>query len=360
MNGVRLLRKSILGIICLSASQLFAQYGGSYTYAYLNMSPSARMSALSGFNITNYDDDINSAYFNPALLNAEMDGALSFSQAFYGAGITQGYAAFGKYADKWHLAMGGGIAYHAYGTFEFTDVNGDRIGSFSAGEYAAQWGVAYSSGKLQYGAQAKLLYAKLESYSSFGMAMDLGAAFVDTAKDVSIGLTLRNIGSQFKPYTEGNYDDLPFSVDLGISKRLEHLPLRLTFTLHDLQTFDIRYDDPNRQQAVNIFGVDTNSTEKNYTVDKIAQHLNVSGEFYFGKNVNVQIGYDHMTRHELAIDTRRGMSGFSLGFGMHIKQFDVQYGHGFYTLAGGVNQITIASNLSAWRKKGMVPSVPKF
>jgi len=333
-------------VFLLSASQIYGQFGGSYTYAYLNLPPSARISGLGGLNITTFDSDVNFGFQNPALLNQSMDGAMSFSNAFMPSGISQGYAAYGKHVKKWNATMGGGILYRSYGTFSLTDANGDRLGSFKAKEYAGSWGIGYGTGKLRYGANAKILYSQLESYSSFGMAADIGAAYIDTARLFSAGLVFRNIGTQIKPFVADNNEELPFEIDFGISKRLKHLPLRISFTLHDLQTLDIRYDDPNTVQEVNIFGADSTAEEKKYTVDKIAQHLNIAGEFYFGKNVMARIGYDHMTRKEMSIATRRGFTGFSLGFGMKIKKYSIDYGHEFYSLAGGSIHITISANLN--------------
>ncbi|MFI5172498.1 MAG: type IX secretion system protein PorQ [Chitinophagales bacterium] len=339
------MRLTLLTCFVILSLPIFAQFGGSYTYSYLQLPPSARIAALSGLNITTYDSDINFAYQNPALLNPQMDGRLSLSDAMMPGKINQGYAAYAIYKENWNATMGGGIFYRAIGTIPRTDVNGDFLGSFGGGEYVANWGIAYGQNKLHYGVNAKLLYSHLESYNSFGIAADIGAAYIDTAKLFSAGLVLRNMGTQIKPYTENNNEELPFSIDFGVSKRLKHLPLRLSITLHDLQTFDIRYDDPIAIVDVNIFGADSTTTEKKYTVDKIAQHLNVGGEFYFGKNVMVRIGYDHMTRKELSIETHRGLTGFSMGFGFKINKYSIDYGHEFYSLAGGSNFITVAANL---------------
>jgi len=337
-------------LLTCSLSNVFGQFGGSYTYAYLNLPPSARISGLSGLNITTFDQDVNFGFQNPALLNARMDGQLSASQAFLPSGISNSYASFGKHLDKWNATLGGGILYRSYGVFALTDVNGDRIGSFKAKEYAANLGIGYGTGKLRYGANLKLLYSNLESYSSFGIAADLGAVYIDTSHLLTMGLVMRNIGTEIKPFVNSNYEELPFEIDFGISKRLRHLPLQLSFTLHDLQTFDIRYDDPNAAQAVNIFGADSTAENKNYTVDKIAQHLNIAGEFYFGKSVMARIGYDHMTRKEMSVETRRGLTGFSMGFGIKINKYSIDYGHEFYSLAGGSHHITIAANLNQFFK----------
>ena len=345
------MRYILLTLSIVLCGQTFAQYGGSYTYAYLQLPPSARISGLGGLNVsTPGEGDVTLGYMNPALLNAKMDGALSINHAFMPSGVQHGYAAFGKQLGDSQVSMGGGLLYRSYGNFNMTDPAGVVLGKFTASEYAAVWGFGYGEGKLRYGANAKMLYSRLESYSSFGMAADIGMAYIDTAKLLSMGLVLRNIGTQFKPYISEQYENLPFSIDFGISKRLRHLPVNISFTLHDLQTFDIRYDDPNAVEETNIFSTDTLPDDKKYTVDKIAQHLMVGGEFYFGKNVSVRIGYDHMTRREMAVDTRRGLTGFSLGFGMAINKYRIDYGHEFYSLAGGSHHITIAANLNQFLK----------
>lgn len=335
-------------ILLLSACGLavHAQYGGSYTYAYLQLAPSARMSALGGLNVsTPGETDVAMGYMNPALLNAQMDGAVSVNHAFLPTGAQHGYAAYGKSIWNGKATMGGGLLYRSYGTFSMTDPSGVNLGSFKANEYALAWGIGYGEGKLRYGANVKVLYSQLESYTSFGMAADIGMSYIDTARLFSTGLVMRNIGTQFSGYLPNQTEALPFSIDLGVSQRLRHLPLRVSFTLHDLQTFDIRYDDPNAVEDVNIFSTDTVVEEKNYTVDKIAQHLMIGGEFYFGKSLTARVGYDHMTRSEMAIETRRGLTGFSLGFGLAIKKFRLDYGHEFTSLAGGTHHITLAANV---------------
>lgn len=340
---MRIFLASLFIVFCLGVK---AQFGGSYTYAYLNMSPSARISALSGLNINTYDQDVSFAFQNPAVLNPLMNNRLSVNHALLPGVINQGNVGYAKTLQNPNLTMGGGILYRAYGTFQLTNDAGDRLGTFSGSEYAMQWGISYGQNKLHYGVSAKLLYSQLESYSSFGMAADLGAIYVDTAKLFTAALVMRNVGTQFKPFVENNYEELPFEIDLALSKRLKYLPLRVSLTMHDLQSFDIRYDDPDASDNATIFGADSTATEKNYTVDKIARHLNIAGEFYFGKNFMVRGGYDHETRKELSIETRRGLTGFSLGFGFKVNKFSIDYGHEFYSQAGGTNHIGISANLN--------------
>ncbi|MBC8047580.1 MAG: type IX secretion system protein PorQ [Fimbriimonadaceae bacterium] len=331
----------------------FAQHGGSYTYQYLNLSNSARIAALGGTNISMFNDDVNFGWNNPALYNETMDGKFSVSHAIMRGNINHGYVAYGKYIDKWDATIGGGILYQSYGQMPMTDETGAVIGKFSASEYAIQGGIAHSEKKLSYGANVKLLYSQLESYNSLGAAIDIGGAFIDTTHQFSAGLVIKNIGTQFISYTKSNHEELPFQIQAGISKRLKYLPLRFSITAHNLQTFDIRYNDPNAQDQVNIFATDSASEvkEQKFIADKIFRHVIFAGEFYFGKNFNVRAGYDYLTAKEMSLVTKRGFTGFSLGFGMQIKRFQIDYAHEFHSVAGGSNMITIATNLNEFVKK---------
>ncbi|MBK9613722.1 hypothetical protein [Candidatus Amarobacter glycogenicus] len=159
--------------------------------------------------------------------------------------INQGTVGYAKTLENKNITMGGGLLYRAsmepLNSPKQTEINWEP----SVGRICSAVGASYGVNKLRYGVSVKMLYSQLESYNSFGMAADLGAVYVDTARLFTAALVMRNAGTQFKPFTENNYEDLPFEIDFALSKRLKHLPLRISFTMHDLQSFDIRYDYPN-------------------------------------------------------------------------------------------------------------------
>lgn len=338
-------------IFFITTLNVFAQYGGSYTYAYLNLPPSARIAALGGTNVSMLNDDVNFGMMNPALYNEQMDAVVSASHAIVTGNIQHGYVSAAKYLSKIDATLGGGIFYRSYGRMAFTDETGTQLGGFQASEYILQSGIAHRENKLSYGANIKVLYSQLESYQSLGAAIDIGGSFADTARQFYMGIVFKNIGTQFIAYTPQNYEELPFELQFGISKRLQHLPLMFSITGHNLQTYDIKYDDPAVNENTNIFSSDTVESEpEKFTGDKILRHLIVGGEFYFGKNFSVRAGYDHLTRRELSLTTKRGLTGFSMGFGLKIKKYQLDYTHEFYSVAGGNNMITLSANLHQFMK----------
>lgn len=342
------MRSFFLSLLLIIPFLSFSQYGGSSVYNYLNLPSSARIAALGGTNISMYNNDVNFGYANPALYNPLMDGRFSVSHSLRTGGVQNGYVAYAKEIKKWNATMGGGILYDLYGRMPLTDETGAPSGSFAPSEYCIQTGIAHAESRLSYGASVKLLYSQLESYSSAGVAIDIGGAFNDTAHQFNVGVVIRNIGTQFKSYTSGNREELPFELQAGISKRLAHLPLRFSITAHNLDQGDIRYADPNAVEDVNIFSEDTtaDTKEKKYIADKIFRHVIFGGEFYFGENFNVRAGYDYMMAKELSLTTKRGLTGFSLGVGLQIKRFQLDYAHQFYSVAGGSNMISITTDIN--------------
>ncbi|MBK8192299.1 MAG: hypothetical protein IPK76_03585 [Lewinellaceae bacterium] len=57
--------------------------GGQHVFQFLTLSPSARITALGGMQITVQDDDVAFAATNPAALNPAMDGRLAFNHNFF-------------------------------------------------------------------------------------------------------------------------------------------------------------------------------------------------------------------------------------------------------------------------------------
>jgi hypothetical protein len=330
---------------CLQAT---AQVGGSNSYAFLSLPPSARSLALGGNMIHTRDGNVSLGYENPATLNAEMHGGLAFNNAFYFAGTTYGYAGYARSLDKLGVIGSAGIFYVNYGSFQGSDAAGNRTQVFTAGDYALHAGFSGQySPRIRYGLNLKLLYSHLESYTSLASAVDLGTFYEDTSRLLTAALVLKNIGLAIKPYLKSAREPLPFEVQLGVSKRLEHTPFKLMFVFHNLQQPNIRYEDPLSAEPTNLFN-DTTETEKpkKYIADKIGRHIIFGTEFYLGKTLRLRVGYNHQRRAEMALQTRRAMAGFSFGTAFKINRFTIDYGYGFYHLAGKSHMIGISTKMS--------------
>lgn len=316
-----------------------AQTGGDQTYEFLNLSPNARTTALSGIYIATLDDDVSLSWQNPALINKSMQWKPQWSNQIYLADISHGYLAFSKnFIPKLNTAAG--IKYISYGTFAGRDEFNNDLGEIKAGEFALQLGASYQlKENLIVGANSKWINSNLGGYKSAGTALDLAVLYTDSAKQFNATLVLQHIGFQFSKYGDVR-EKLPFDARLSISKKLKHLPFRFSVVAHHLQKWNIRFNDPALQEN-NIFVIDTAQVkEKSYFVDKFFQHLNFAGEFYFGKSLNLRFGYSHLRKKELAYVERPWLSGISLGFGFDVKRFNIDYGVAFYTYPATTSHFT--------------------
>jgi len=343
-------------LLVLVYTESTAQSGGRSVYTFLNTPHSARIAGLGGSLIMVKDDDAALGYHNPALLNASQHKQLNFNNSIHIAGINHGFAGYTHHLNKWDATLMTGIQYFAYGSFNLTDTYEQSLGTFSGGEYAMNIGIGKQySEKFSYGANLKLIYSGLESYNSFGGAIDLGGTYQDTAKLFSIGLTFKNMGYQFTQYNPGgDREPLPFDVQIGLAKQLRYLPLRFSITYHDLQRWNIRYNDPNAEEPISIFAEPGANDETKFAIltDNLFRHFIFGLELLAGKkeNFRLRFAYNHQRRVELGVDGTRGLAGFSAGLGLKIKQFRIEYGITSYHLAGASNHFSIATNLSSFKR----------
>lgn len=333
----------------------FGQLGGRATYEFLNLAPSARVSALGGNLITVRDDDVNLAYANPAMLNAQVHQQLAFNHNFHFGGISNGYAAYGHHLQKPEISLHAGIQYVNYGTFDLTNDRGEIEGQFKASEYALVLGGAKMvDERVALGANLKMISSQLESYTSLGFTSDLAAMYLDTAKSLVISLVFRNVGSQVQTYREANFEPLPFDLQIGLSKKLKYLPFRFSVIYHHLDRWNVIYDDPNQENnSINFGDINTERSPTSIWIDNFFRHLVFNGEFLLGKkeNFRLRLGYNHFLRKELSVENFRSLAGFSFGLGVKINRFRLDYGRTNYHLAGGINHLSISTNLREFTSK---------
>ena len=210
---------------------------GSSVFHFLQLPASSRLNALGGENVAIADDDISMAFINPALLTAHTDKVLQLNYAYYLAGTMFGSAMYGhNYKDNY---FGAAIHYLDYGKMAYADEFGNLLGgTFTAKDICVNLMYARQLGPLfRVGVTLKPIVSVYESYSSFALGSDVGGHFQTADSTLQIGLTLRNIGWQLKAFYEeelGQHTEmLPLNLELGLSYRLSHAPLRFSLTMHN-------------------------------------------------------------------------------------------------------------------------------
>lgn len=329
---------------------LSAQTGGNNIYEFLNLSNSARSVALGGNCISIKDNDLNLSYQNPSVLDSTMHNSLSLSYINYFADIQYGYVAYSRTYKKIG-SFSAGIQYADYGNFTSANVTGEIIGQFYASEYAFNLSYARPLDSLfSVGGTLKTIYSKLEQYSSYGNALDIGAIYNNRKLLFSAALVVKNMGMQWKTYDIVR-EPLPFEIQLGVSKKIPHAPFRVNFTVIHLEKWDLTYINPAISTVDPITGTSIEKSKANKFANKLARHFVFGGEVLISKNFHIRLGYNHQRRQELKLESHSGISGFSFGFGLKVLKFHLSYGYARYHMAGGPNHFTIGTNFSEFYSK---------
>ena len=337
-----MLKKTILFFLLLLSTTSFSQIGGKYVYQFLNLAQSPRQAALGGKTVTVVDFDVNQAFYNPATINEEMHNRLSANYGSYYGEVSYGTAAYAYTYDRHLQTFHAGISYINYGTFEGRDELGNLTSDFTGSEAALSLGYAYNIPwtDMYIGANAKLISSTLESYNSWGAAVDLGFLYIDEPNDINYGFTVRNIGVQITPY-EDTREKLPLSIDAGISQLMENVPIRWHLTFENLQQWNIAFSNPVRAES-SFDGTDTE--EKISFVNNALRHVIVGVELFPKKAFNLRVGYNFRRAEELRLEEQRNFSGVSLGFGLKLNKLKFNYSYSRYTLAGNTSLFGLTIN----------------
>ena len=340
--------KIIIPIVCfcllILAETTQAQIGGDNTYEFLNLTPSARVAAMGGEFLAVKDDDVSLALINPSIISAEMDRDMVLSFVDFYSNINYGFASFVRSYDKIGN-FAATIQYVNYGSFKYADFSGELQGEFSASELALVFGWGRQlTPRISIGANAKFIYSSLESYKSYGLAIDLASTYHNEVSQLTAALVVKNIGSQLKSYRTGNPEPIPFEIQLGVSKKLKHIPFRYSIVVTHLEKWDLTYENPLYVQSV--IGEDENQDNSANLGKKFFSHIVLGGEFSITDNFVVRLGYNYRRRQEMKVEAKTSTIGFSWGFGFRISKFQFNYARSSYHLIGSPNYITITTNMN--------------
>ena len=284
-------------------------------YNFLSVPASSHVYGLGGHNLTIIDDDINLVEQNPALLGPEYDhqvglnymryiGETNFAGLRYGQGVSE------------HGAFAVGLQYFGYGNLQGADIDGTRMGTFGASDMA--FSLTYShdiSDRFRGGITLKYLYSKYEAYSAGAVAADLGINYYDPDHEFSASLVAKNLGGQVKKFNQYK-DNLPWDIQVGISKMLNMAPIRLHVTAYELARWKSPY-----YKIEDVNNPNSDLIKKESFGSNLLRHLVFGVDVLPTNNIYLGIGYNYRMRTDMATYKRDFMSGLSIGGGLKVRAF---------------------------------------
>lgn len=329
------------GLFCCTIARAQVT-GGKYAMEFLRMSNSPHISALGGINVSNPEQDISFALQNPSLMRESLHNQLGISYNSYYAGINIMNLNYGYHMPTIKTSFLLGVQYLNYGNFTQTDDLGNIYGDFKANDYAITFGASRQyKERWRYGAALKWAHSSLYNKTASALLADIGINYVDTANQITVGAVAKNIGFMMKKYNPDNSaEPLPFDLQIGISKKFKHLPLRVMATLHHLYEWDIRYNNPADIETTSLFGTadTTGADSKSYFADKLFRHFIFDAELTLGKRLAITVGYNHLRRGELKLADKPALAGFSFGASLYLNKFQIHYARSYYHVSGAYNE----------------------
>jgi hypothetical protein len=315
--------------------------GGSNTYNFLELPPTAQLSSLGGVNISNRTNDIGLSLTSPSLLRNEMSGQLHASFNLMYAGIKNLALVGGHTVEKWKTNLGFGISYLNYGNIDATDPSGNIVGNFYANDLLIKLIGSRAYGEhWHYGFAISFIQSSYAQYRSTALALDAGVVYYDSTQLMQVSLALKNMGAQLKSFVPGTSEQLPFDIQLGISKRLKKAPIQFSATAHHLHQFNLLYND----SAGSVNGGHQGNTS---VFNKVFQHFVFAAQGYIEDKIEVTAGYNILRRYELRIqNSTNGFTGLSMGLGYSSKRLQLRYARSWYQNNTAYNQFGINFTLS--------------
>lgn len=294
-------------ILLMSEFALSAEMTG---YNFLRTHVGARPSAIGGTFVA-ISGDVNSIYFNPAGIASIEKHVVSASYLNHVLDIQSGVVAYGHSLEKIGV-IGLGINYTDYGSFDRTDKNGEKFGTFNANSYV----VSASLGRqliphLDGGLTAKYINSVIDEYSSKAVAMDIGLLYHATfMEDLHIGVAVMHLGQATSAFIETK-EKLPTKLVAGFSKRLAHLPLLY---------------------SVNAYKYVDNDVE-----------FTIGGEFTLSEGLYLRLGYNSIGSDQQVGGNYDSIAGFSAGLGFNRNNYMIDYSFSSLGQVGGLNRVSFSA-----------------
>jgi|GEM_PF-3828787 len=286
----------------------------------------ARSSALGGANGADTEAELTDWYVNPASLNRGSWSNIALHSAFF-PGDIQAFSLMGLIPLDSLWTFGAGISYNTFGENIRYDPEGNTQGVFPAFVTGFDLGASrILTDDWQIGLKMRYDWRKIDIYHSHVLRFDIGALY-QLDELASFGLTIGNVGYEFVPFYKNRTSP---KMDLSIywQQKLQHLPFTLFVKMQKMNLWNrMVFDDPFDSGLNWIDEPDKEPSRAGDFVSELMRHLVLGGEFGFGmpEKVWLRFSYDHWKNQQLGIPGIRSLDGVTLGMGLHLKSFRLEY-----------------------------------
>jgi len=286
---------------------------GTSGFSFLKVKYSARAAAL-GSAFTGLADDASAVFYNPAGLVQVRDQEIQATYMNYLDGINCGSLVYVRPLSEKFTLAGFAKFLTASETRTLADASGNYLGT--AGEFGVSdllVGISVSrfiNNIINLGVNIKYIRESLDDETGTAVACDISLLHQTTNKDLKIGISYQNIGTQITYFTDSEYEEkLPRILNVGFNY---HPHERLYLLLDIVKPAELDYSG------------------------KIGIEYGIYEQFC------LRGGY-----RTNSSDWRNGgdqemLAGISLGAGFEYRSYKIDYAINSYGDLGFVNQISLS------------------
>lgn len=280
-------------VLLFTAGFVFAASGtGTAAFNFLKIGIGARALGMGGA-FTAIADDATATYWNPAGL-VKMEGAeATVSYIKYMAGINSGFLAFAKPMGA-KSQLGLSINSFYVGGLTRTDENNTELGEF--GSLMLVPTVAYATSlteNFSAGLAVKLIYHSIDTFNSYGIALDAGGNYMPSEAPYSFALVIQNLGQQLTAFVEEK-DLPPITVKVGGAYRHKEAPF--------------------------LVGLDVGKSIIDSDI-----FFSLGAEYWVNEMLGLRFGYYSLGRDLHSGSDADILGGLSFGLGLEWSKYDFDY-----------------------------------
>ncbi|HRU38659.1 MAG TPA: PorV/PorQ family protein [Candidatus Goldiibacteriota bacterium] len=282
---------------------------GTNTAEFLKIKPQPGPAAM-GEAYAAISDDSTAMVFNPSGLALLDRIDVSATRLLWFDGINMTHAAFAMPLEQ-DMGLGVDILWIDFGEFDSTGIPGNEI---SVQNMTAGAGFGKSFGDiLSAGISVKFLYESYVNESSLGLSADAGLMLKLVSRNLTLGLTARNIGAVF-----GAADSLPMEASAGLAYRV--------FSGKDT-----------------VFGVSVEAS-KILNTDNLFFGAGIEGRLLDALALRLGFRYNNaLENSSMSFSDIQRMIMLSAGAGIKVGDFSVDYSFTPMADLGGIQRIGVSA-----------------
>jgi len=309
---------------------------GEKVFRFLNLPTSTHVNALGGNNVSLVDNDISLVFHNPAALGEEMNMNINLNYMSYIADIGAGSAIFGKSLNP-ITTVAAGVTYLDYGNFKRVSEDGISSGDFSSKDIIVSGVFSRDlTPMLRGGVTTKFIYSSYDEFSSFAIGFDVGLSYYKEDKSFSAGLVFKNLGAQLSSYNDERKVGLPWDIQLGLTKKISHAPIRISVT--GIYLTQWKFEKINDANGIID---DDDSFFKTFF-----KHLVFGVDFLPTENFWLGVGYSPKVNSDMKLQDANKFGGFNAGAGIKVKKFNVGFSFSQYAPSATSYHFSLSMDLS--------------